>query len=149
MMSRRRTDVRFCFKPYALCVVLVLVTGMAKQPVFADSVIDAGRGTFIDACSTCHGVFGYGDGIVADMLNTAPANLTLLSKNNKGVFPWRKVYDVIDGRNQKADHGQRDMPIWGQVWEQSVPPEYKKDAEVFVRGRILELMLFLESIQKQ
>ncbi|MBV8357584.1 MAG: hypothetical protein JO189_06555, partial [Deltaproteobacteria bacterium] len=48
-------------------------------------------------CAQCHGMDGTGDGPVAPALKKKPANLTLLSKNNGGVFPEKEVRDFIDG----------------------------------------------------
>ena len=32
-------------------------------------------------------------------MKTPPTDLTVLAKNNNGVFPYDMVYQVIDGRN--------------------------------------------------
>jgi len=109
---------------------------------------EAGYETYIDACASCHGAFGYGDGQFADTLDKAPSNLTQLSKNNGGVFPWVRVYEIIDGRKSVASHGSRDMPIWGEVWSRTLATQNARYADVYVRGRILELMLYLDSIQE-
>ena len=45
-----------------------------------------------------------------------PADLTRLAEDNNGVFPFARVYDVIDGRFEVATHGTRDMPVWGEVY---------------------------------
>ena len=37
------------------------------------------------------------------------------------------------------------MPVWGDVWRRNVPEQY---APYYVRGRILELILYLDSIQE-
>jgi hypothetical protein len=56
----------------------------------------------------------------------------------------RAVYDAIDGRVPAA-HGSRDMPIWGTAFKGYVA----SGSETLVRGRILELILYLESMQRQ
>ena len=109
------------------------------------SAVLAGKERFIDACAFCHGLTGQGDGMAADMLENQPADLTVLSKANDGRFPLTQVYAVIDGRTGMDSHGPRDMPVWGDVWSRNVPAEY---AEYYVKGRILELILFMESIQQ-
>lgn len=43
----------------------------------------------------------------------SPTDLTTLAKRNKGVFPFDRVYAVIDGREIVRGHGDRDMPAWG------------------------------------
>jgi len=64
-------------------------------------------------CASCHGVDGTGDGSVAPILKTKPADLTVLSKNNGGVFPEQAVHDFIDGTKTVIAHGSREMPVWG------------------------------------
>ncbi len=54
------------------------------------------------------------------------------------------IYRIIDGRTGVATHGSREMPVWGDVWAKNAPPEFAED---YVKGRILELIMFLESIQ--
>jgi len=49
-----------------------------------------------------------GGGPVSEELKTRPADLTALAKNNNGVFPYDRVYQMIDGRNTTvASHGIR------------------------------------------
>jgi mono/diheme cytochrome c family protein len=72
---------------------------------------------FIQYCAQCHGTNGTGDGPVAASLVKKPANLTLLAKNNGGVFPEKEVREYIDGRKSTAAHGSREMPIWGTAFQ--------------------------------
>jgi hypothetical protein len=67
-------------------------------------------------CAQCHGMDATGDGPVAGALKKKPANLTLLAKNNGGVFPEQEVRDFIDGTKTSASHGSRAMPIWGDAF---------------------------------
>jgi len=64
-------------------------------------------------CASCHGVDGTGDGPVAASLKSKPADLTVLSKNNGGVFPKQDVHDYIDGTRPVVAHGLQQMPVWG------------------------------------
>lgn len=100
-------------------------------------------------CAVCHGETGKGDGPYREYISKIP-DLTVLSKNNKGVFPIDRVYNIIDGREQIKAHGPRDMPIWGRNYsiaagEHYVDVEY--DPEAFVRARILFLIDYLYSLQ--
>ena len=110
-----------------------------------DSVVESGYERFIDSCAFCHGVDAKGGGAASAMLSKQPANLTQLAKNNGGKFPLAQVYATIDGRDMPESHGLREMPVWGDLWSKSIPPEY---AEFYVRARILEIVLFLDSIQE-
>ena len=77
---------------------------------------DSGKREYMDRCAVCHGQSGKGDGGMIDILRTAPTDLTTLSRNNGGVFPFEHVYAVIDGRQAVKGHGSRDMPIWGKAY---------------------------------
>jgi mono/diheme cytochrome c family protein len=109
----------------------------------------------VNSCAACHGVSGKGDGPVARTLKLRPADLTSLSKTNKGVFPFSRVYEVIDGRFEVEAHGKRDMPIWGEIYKPTwnsiqspVPPVYSKEvAESIVRSRILALIEYISTLQ--
>lgn len=107
--------------------------------------IDPGYERFIDSCAFCHGTDAKGDGAAATMLSKQPADLTQLAKNNGGKFPLKYVYTTIDGRDMLKSHGMREMPVWGNLWTKSVPPQY---AESYVRARIFEIILYLDSIQE-
>ncbi len=108
----------------------------------------AGRNTFIDACSTCHGESGAGDGAMAGTLKIKPSDLTRLTRINNGEFPWVYVYEVVDGRQPVDSHTAAGMPSWGKVWTDALPYENQRDQDVYVRGRIFELLLYLESAQE-
>jgi hypothetical protein len=68
-----------------------------------------------------------------------------LSKKNNGTFPFWRVYGVIDGREEVKGHGTREMPIWGQEFRMQAGSSAMAQSQV--RGRILELVYYLESIQ--
>ena len=111
--------------------------------------IAMGKKEYVRTCSLCHGMDGKGRGVYAFELKTAPSNLTLIEKKNYGVFPYEKLYQIIDGRKEVKSHGVRDMPIWGdrynsEIWLETSPQNY----ETFIRGRIFELLLYLETIQQ-
>jgi hypothetical protein len=74
---------------------------------------DAGKAKYLSNCATCHGTDGKGKGPRSSKLRSKPADLTVLSKRNNGVFPVSAVYESIDGRNVTGSHGAREMPIWG------------------------------------
>ena len=68
---------------------------------------------YLANCAVCHGKQGKGDGPFAGVLDTRVADLTTLAKQNGGVFPFARVYEIIDGEQVVKAHGPRDMPIWG------------------------------------
>ena len=120
-------------------------SGETVQSKDAVTAVEAGYERFIDSCAFCHGVDAKGDGPAAGMLEKKPADLTQLARNNGGRLPITQVYDTIDGRNILRSHGLQEMPVWGDLWSNSVPAQY---AEFYVRARILEILLFLDSIQE-
>jgi len=78
--------------------------------------ITSGKLMFRQYCAQCHGMSATGDGPVAPALKKKPANLTVLAKNNGGVFPEDEVRDFINGTKTSASHGTREMPIWGNAF---------------------------------
>ena len=77
---------------------------------------DAGKQMYLQYCGSCHGADGKGNGPVAKQLKIKATDLTLLRKKNKGVFPLDDVMATIDGRRIVKGHGERDMPVWGEVF---------------------------------
>src|ERR1700687_4265849 len=72
-----------------------------------------GKSEYQAACANCHGIDGKGKGPLSTQLTLMPADLTVLAKNNHGVFPLAAVYEVVDGRAENKivmAHGIRDMP---------------------------------------
>ncbi|UCF67255.1 MAG: c-type cytochrome [Acidobacteriota bacterium] len=110
-----------------------------------EDVIARGRLIYQIHCMGCHGEAGTGNGPMAELLNVQPSDLTQLTRNNKGIFPFDRLYRTIDGRQPVRGHGQRRMPIWGLTFQQ---PGWDANQEDTVRGRILQVILFLQSIQK-
>ena len=109
---------------------------------------EVGATLFAQSCSACHGAKGLGDGDMANVTTIKAPNLTLLSKNNDGVFPMLNVIHVIDGRTGQRGHGSV-MPVWGQIFsDEAAATSGLYGGVLETRGRILSLALFLESIQK-
>ena len=77
------------------------------------AMISQGRSLYRAWCRTCHGDEAKGDGPTAEYLSPKPADLTLLSRKNKGIFPFEEVVKKIDGREKVKGHGSSDMPVWG------------------------------------
>ena len=64
-------------------------------------------------------------------------------------FPILDVLHVIDGRSGTRGHGGT-MPFWGQVFSDQIGESEGQYGSVLeVRGRILSLAKYLESIQQQ
>ncbi len=105
-----------------------------------------GQQEFRANCAVCHGLEARGDGSMADFFDPRPHNLTLLSRQNGGFFPFGTVFDSIDGRSEVAAHGPRDMPAWGEDLQVSGDSP-GADRELLAYGRILALTKYLERLQ--
>jgi mono/diheme cytochrome c family protein len=93
-------------------------------------------------CAVCHGADGKGGGPAASALKVAPANLTLLSKNNGGKYPALKVTSAIRGESDVPAHGTREMPVWGSLfWSISHGHEGE------VQQREVNLTKYIETLQ--
>jgi mono/diheme cytochrome c family protein len=159
-----RAEQRLSHKPgqwpgvLAQCILAGLIGLLVSAPTDAEETtvdsarIDYSRAEYLSNCAGCHGPSGQGDGHFRDYLTRVPADLTVLSRNNGGVFPYQRLYEVIDGRSAMAAHGGRDMPIWGADYRaQAVTmagPPYSPRPETYVRHRIGLLLDYLYRIQK-
>lgn len=130
----------------SLCLALAFALPLASHGRADES--GAGGQLYMQSCAGCHGESGAGGGEVAKVLNIAPPDLTGLSARNDGVFPMLQVIHIIDGRTGVRAHGGP-MPIFGAMYTASSgsgADDYS--AIIEVRGRILSLAMYLESIQK-
>jgi mono/diheme cytochrome c family protein len=112
---------------------------------------DIGKYEYALNCSVCHGDSGKGDGQLVEFLNRRPTDLTIIQKNNMGVFPFDRLYDVIDGRVAVGPHGPREMPIFGRDYSQEAGEYYgiatPKGIESYVKGRIIALIGYIYTLQ--
>jgi mono/diheme cytochrome c family protein len=113
-----------------------------------DEIIAGGKTKYEKYCASCHGHAGKGNGDMAALLMVKPADLTQLKKKNNGAFPFWHVYRTIDGRELVRAHGSREMPLWGVVFQMEEGANTANTQEDIVRGRIWQLVYFLESIQE-
>ncbi|MEJ2115353.1 MAG: cytochrome c [Gammaproteobacteria bacterium] len=112
--------------------------------------INAGKTEYTRSCALCHGEDGKGNGIYASKLLVKPTNITLLQKENNGVFPTRAIFQIIEGKDNLKVHGPKVMPVWGDRFNhESLLYVDRRFTKTFVRGRIFELLLYLEEIQLQ
>ena len=140
-------------------MIATLTAGFAAAAQAED--VDIGKSEFQSSCASCHGTDGKGKGPVSEQLKVAPSDLTVLAKNNGGVFPTNAVYEIIYGSKTISAHGTREMPIWGERFNpivslpHNVDPSYWKLAgperspEVVVRTRILAVIDYLSRIQQK
>ena len=117
-----------------------------------------GQFEFENSCATCHGVSGKGDGPAAQFfLGGSAPDLTVIQKNNGGVFPVERIYAVIEGRRDTMmpSHGTREMPMWGQRYMRRAAegpgfdPLTDEQKGIYARTRILSLIEYLSTIQEE
>ena len=129
----------------------VNATGQNKEQATA-----RGRKLFLTYCASCHGVDGSGNGRVAVSLNQPPSDLRrILARHGK--FPAEEVRKKIAGDLTLPVHGQRDMPVWGEIYKRSwaqgqngtLPYLASKElVESIVRVRILALIDYIFTLQE-
>lgn len=121
----------------------------AGELVISDhAIVNTGHHIYMRACAACHGQQADGNGPFANLLVTPPPALTGLSRAHGGQFPFERVLETISGNELMLAHGTRDMPIWGQTFAAEAAIT-GLDAATMARGRILELMAYLEHIQQR
>ena len=125
-----------------------VAAGQTKSPAEKDyeRLIYSVKGPdlFRAHCAACHGSDGKGDGPVAPTLKSKPADLTVLARNNRGVFPKQIVLKIISGDDSSLlAHGSREMPVWGPIFHQI------EEDQDFGNVRLQNLEKYLETIQQK
>ena len=131
--------------------VVMMLGGFAAAAVAADKPVDVGKFEYEGACAVCHGLTGKGNGPFMGQLATRVPDLTVLARNNGGVFPFDRVYQSIDGRLELKAHGSREMPIWGRSFRMQSSAFFENypahDSESGARSRILALTEYVYRLQ--
>lgn len=131
-------------------LAVATLLGLNAGAALAAEKMDIGKREYESNCIVCHGAAGKGDGSYGELLKTRASDLTVLSRNNGGVFPFNRVYEVIDGRTAVKSHGPREMPVWGRDYSMKAAAYYMDvdyDPESYVRARILALIDYLHRLQ--
>ena len=128
------------------CLLAMLLLGLLG-PALAAGSDDTDRQLYLRYCGACHGPAGKGDGIAGTVMRPKPTDLTQIAKQNHGDFPFPRVVDVIDGRNTLRAHGDPNMPVWGEIFEEQAGWDAARRIEA--RGRIMLITDYLRSIQEK
>ena len=153
MTARRQTKTNKMPHSTALLPLLMTLCLWATPPGTAlaqqEEIAAVGQQEFRHACAVCHGLGGKGESVMTtlNLLTVRPTDLTQLSKKHQGQFPFWRVYQIIDGREEVKGHGTRDMPIWGEVFRQSEGGQ--RVDETYAIGRLLALVYYIQSIQEK
>ncbi|RTR02457.1 c-type cytochrome [Halomonas nitroreducens] len=129
------------------------ILSLAVMPALAQEQVSVGQAEFESSCASCHGVDAKGRGPYAELLTVSVPDLTRLQANNDGVFPFEHAYRVIDGRQEVKAHGPRDMPIWGdryndEALNMGMVGDMMMGREAYTRSRILALIAYLSTLQE-
>jgi mono/diheme cytochrome c family protein len=108
--------------------------------------VAAGERLFGGYCSSCHGMDARGNGPVAPALRTHPADLTRIAERAGGTFDAAKVAAFIDGRTRIDAHGEREMPVWGRLYDDR-NQNIMTDETLLSPGMIFDIVEYLRTIQ--
>jgi mono/diheme cytochrome c family protein len=112
----------------AIFVAALLAPGAHHRVHAAD---DAGARLYRQYCAACHGERGRGDGPAGAALCPAPTDLTKLRSDVPDLMRQ------IDGRRAIRAHGSGEMPVWGEVFEQSLLDEPHRRRTALLKVRTL------------
>ena len=132
-------------KPLSVCGVVFQLVFIGHSIVYAADT-KQGKEMFMQYCSSCHGQNGRGDGSVSAFLKVKVPDLTLLQKNNKGLYPLDQVILAIDGMRKLRTHGDPKMPVWGVIFREEVKDP--KSAEVTVGSREKAIAEYVATLQR-
>jgi mono/diheme cytochrome c family protein len=141
-------------KSGSMCIVGLTVLALTIPAIAHAAEISIGQREYEGKCAMCHGASGKGDGWLAAHLQRRPQSLVGLRRDNGGVFPFDRVYQVIDGRKEVRVHGPRAMPVWGDVYRVESDKIYGTALERYfaddgmVRARILALTEYISRFQE-
>jgi mono/diheme cytochrome c family protein len=139
----------------SLIATAFFITVLTAVPAMAQTqASDIGKLEYTENCAVCHGTTGEGNGLISGLMAFGPvADLTTISKRNNGVFPFARIYGIIDGTEEIKWHGTRQMPIWGTQYTakgfRSTFEATPSDIESYVQGRIVALVGYIYSLQKK
>jgi mono/diheme cytochrome c family protein len=127
--------------------LFVAVTLVSTVPVArADEA--ANKALYLKYCGSCHGPDGKGGGVLSGVLQTKPADLTQIAKKNGGEFPTAEVAKFINGTKTMRAHGDPDMPVWGEVFQdQALGGSSSKKSQA--HAKIAFITAYLKTIQEK
>ncbi len=135
-----------------LSLTIAAAALVAFPQLAAADMSPLGKKEYESSCASCHGPTGKGDGPLSGYLEKKAADLTQIMKNNNGVYPFTLLAEIVDGRRTVSLHGSRDMPVWGNVYNQKAVEYYSDfpapyNADSFIRTRVLALVEYIYSLQ--
>jgi len=121
-----------------LCLLTFLCAALLYLPLSSQAAeTDSGRTLYLKYCSSCLGQDGKGNGPVSSVLKVKVPDLTMLKKNNKGVFPLARVISSIDGSRVVRSHGDPTMPVWGEVFKEELKGEKYRELTTLLKTKVI------------
>jgi mono/diheme cytochrome c family protein len=108
--------------------------------------IDEGRTYFMRYCASCHGVEANGKGFVARALTRRPPDLRHLGRHLRDRLLGERIARYIDGREVVPAHGEREMPVWGERFEDPSAKGAAREGQV--SERINAIVAYVLAIQE-
>jgi mono/diheme cytochrome c family protein len=129
----------------AIAVPILLLMGLqACSPTSSNT----GRTIYTDKCAICHGANGKGDGELASLLETQPADLTRIAARRDGTWPMLEVMGIIDGYSTRYLPGS-EMPIYDEFLEGNlVSFDTGNGIQQRTPAGLLAIVRYLETIQE-
>lgn len=121
---------RFWWAISALLLIMPLGDSFAAD-------VDTGKEMYLKYCASCHGKTGRGDGAVSRDLKVKVPDLTLLRRNNQGRYPTDRVLSSIDGRRFVRAHGDRTMPVWGEIFRKEHEKESYTELTTLLQAKLI------------
>lgn len=117
-----------------------VLTGLPSQAIAGVAPPD-GAQLFRTYCASCHGTTGTGGGAAAMAMKVTPPDLTRIAARNNGVFPSERISQIVLGKGVAA-HGERSMPVWGDVFA-------RKISNVDPKAMVDALVRYLDGLQRR
>ena len=139
---------------FGIAVIGLALLGVGAAGLAADKV-DLGKREYEANCAVCHGALGKGDGPFASMMTVRVPSLTALAKANGSMFPFARVYEIIEGAQVPKAHGAPGMMIWGDAYvtqRAGLKDDYGGalyDPAALARARTLALTEYIYRLQEK
>lgn len=147
-MKRCRVEAAVLVVALVVWGTSALVSNSWAQGEAAIQEARLGQTQYLQHCASCHGETGKGDGPAAAALARKPADLTVLAKNNNGVFPAQRIIAIIQGTGTIVAHGSQRFPVWGMEFAvRNLKQPQGSTAQVDYRVRTV--VAYLKSIQEK
>ncbi|MBW2270574.1 MAG: hypothetical protein JRH16_18565 [Deltaproteobacteria bacterium] len=116
------------------------------DPLTHPWLVSGGLRTYRRLCASCHGLDGSGEGAAVASVGGPPPDLRLIASRRAGRFDRVEISEWIEGRSLPAEHGTRDMPVWGE--RLSVDYERYTDRDALIGVTLDSVVVYLESLQE-